>query len=515
MSVPEALPRTASILVVDEQAALGDTLKRFFGKRGYRVEAVSTATLAIELLERKHFDLIIEECRCNAASNPQEPTSFAAPPKSCGSCKGIQNKGAVRVLKYAKLNGRDEDVIVTTYAQSIEKCVEVMRHGAINYIRKPFQLNEIGRSVDQALQARAERTRHSDSGVRANSNGHAPGKKFNSVLSAPIASHVNLIGNSPVMRDLSAMIDRISGTNCSVLLTGGTGTGKELIARAIHERSCRTTGPFVDINCSAIPDTLIEAELFGHQRGTFTGAHETRRGLFEEASGGTLFLDEIDALNLPAQAKLLRVLQERQIRRVGGRENIPIDVRIISATNRNIHAAVSEGSFRNDLFFRLSVIPLHAPPLRERGDDIKLLMNYFLRRAKEINGSELPGSFSDEAVHLLMSYDWPGNVRQLENVVEYAVTMASGEEIEPEDLPGEILSAASSDKKLWPQSTEANQPLAEVERLHILSTYKRCGGHQIKTAMKLGIDRRTLYRKLQQYGVISRSRENDYEALSA
>ncbi|MGH9902696.1 MAG: sigma 54-interacting transcriptional regulator, partial [Pyrinomonadaceae bacterium] len=211
-----------------------------------------------------------------------------------------------------------------------------------------------------------------------------------------------LIGRSPVMRQLFTTIDRIAATDSCVLISGATGTGKELVARAMHERSPRRGGPFVDINCSAIPDTLFEAEFFGHQRGTFTGAHETRRGLFEKASGGTLFLDEIDSLDLSAQTKLLRVLQERQLRRVGGRENISVDVRIISATNRDLKAAVAEGAFRADLFFRLRVVPMHVPELRERGDDIILLVEHFLRRHAERHGVA-PRRFSAEAMRVLMA----------------------------------------------------------------------------------------------------------------
>lgn len=492
MTGSDALPRTASILVVDEQTALCDTLKRFLSKRRYRVEATTKASAAIELLDKDHFDLLVV-------------------------CTSPEKQGGLELLEHVKSRGRGEDVIVMTSAPSIDKCVEAMRLGAIDYISKPFQLNEIGSTIEQALRRRAERTgSKGDLDERANSNGHGSDKRPNHpVLSSFPSSHVPLIGNSPVMRHLSSMIDRISRTNSSVLLTGRTGTGKELIARAIHERSARSNGPFVDINCSAIPDTLIEAELFGHQRGTFTGAHETRRGLFEEASGGTLFLDEVDALNLPAQAKLLRVLQERRLRRVGGRENIPIDVRIISASNRNIQAAVTDGLFRPDLLFRLRVIPLHSPELRERGEDIKLLMNHFLRRIRETYASAPARSFSAEATRLLMSYNWPGNVRELENAVEYALTVATGEEIEVDDLPGEIAGSNSSDYKPWLESIETNLPLAEVERLYILSTFKRCGRHQIKTAVELGIDRRTLYRKLQQYGMISSSKGNLYEAFSA
>lgn len=314
---------------------------------------------------------------------------------------------------------------------------------------------------------------------------------------------VPLIGRTPVMQQLFGVIDRIASANSSVVITGATGTGKEVIARAIHERSSRCTGPFIDINCSAIPDTLFEAELFGHQRGTFTGAHDTRRGLLEEASGGTLFLDEVDALSTAAQAKLLRVLQERQLRRVGGRENISIDVRIISATNRDLQAAVTESKFRPDLFFRLRVVPLHVPELRERVEDIPLLVEHFLQRHAE-RRSETPRRFAPEAMHTLTDaeYHWPGNVRELENAVEYALAISDWDELTTKDLPPSLLKRRSEGSKVLGECLLNNASLAEVERHYILSMFERHHRHQIRTASALGIDRRTLYRKLTQYGAI-------------
>ena len=316
-----------------------------------------------------------------------------------------------------------------------------------------------------------------------------------------------LIGQSPVMRKLFSVIERVAPTDASVLITGATGTGKELAARAIHDLSPRRDHAFVDINCSAIPETLIEAELFGHQRGTFTGAHENRSGLFEKASGGTLFLDEVDALNLSAQAKLLRVLQERTVRRIGARANIAIDVRIISATNCDLAQAVAEGRFRPDLYYRLRVLPLQVPELCTRGDDVRLLVDHFLRVKSERNGQSLR-KFTPEALRALCEYPWPGNVRELENTIEYALAIGLEDELGVADLPPEILTAApqpSADdfRQVLQAYMNDTVPLAEIEKRYILSVLKQFGGNQVKAAAALGIDRSKLYRRLKQYGVMA------------
>src|ERR671910_207205 len=314
-----------------------------------------------------------------------------------------------------------------------------------------------------------------------------------------------LIGQSPVMRKLFSVIERVAPTDASVLITGATGTGKELAARAIHDLSPRRDNSFVDITCSAIPETLIEAELFGHQRGTFTGAHESRCGLFEQASGGTLFLDEVDALNLSAQAKLLRVLQERTVRRIGARANIAIDVRIISATNCDLAQAVAEGRFRPDLYYRLRVLPLHVPELCTRGEDVRLLVDHFLRMKSERNGQPLR-KFTPEAMRALSEYPWPGNVRELENTIEYALAIGLEDELGMADLPPEILTAApqpSPDdfRQVLQAYINDTVPLAEIEKRYILSVLQQFGGNQVRAAAALGIDRSKLYRRLRQYGV--------------
>lgn len=312
-----------------------------------------------------------------------------------------------------------------------------------------------------------------------------------------------LVGRSPQMLHLFSLIERIAPTDSSTIIMGATGTGKELVARAIHQQSSRCHAPFVDINCSAIPDTLFEAELFGHQRGSFTGAHETRRGLFEEANGGTLFLDEVDALSPSSQAKLLRVLQERCLRRVGGRENIPFNVRVISASSRDLQHGVAENTFRPDLFFRLSVIPLYVPRLQERGEeDIHLLMKHFLLKHSQ-QPSLRPRRFSKECHNVLAAYSWPGNVRELENTVQYALIIGTEEELTLKDLPHRMLDAVGAERALSDHVLDncrhEKMPLAEAERLYILFILDSFGGNQVQAAATLDIDARTLRRKLKQY----------------
>jgi DNA-binding NtrC family response regulator len=316
-----------------------------------------------------------------------------------------------------------------------------------------------------------------------------------------------IVGQSPAMKRLFSVIERVAPTDSSVLITGATGTGKELVARTIHDRSARRRGDFVDINCSAIPETLIEAELFGHQRGSFTGANENRCGLFEKASGGTLFLDEVDALNLSAQAKLLRVLQERTVRRIGARANIAVDVRVISATNCDLAQAVAEGRFRADLYYRLRVLPLQLPELCSRTGDVKLLVDHFLRFKAERQGQR-PRSFTAEAMRMLNEYPWPGNVRELENVVEYALAIGMEEKLGVDDLPPELSQAQLQTdgddlQRLLQAYMNDTVPLAEIEKRYILSVLKQFGGNQVRTAAALGIDRSKLYRRLKQYGVMA------------
>jgi len=315
-----------------------------------------------------------------------------------------------------------------------------------------------------------------------------------------------LVGDSPAMARLFAVIERIAPSNSSVLITGATGTGKEMAARAIHEKSGRG-GPFVGLNCSTLPEALVEAELFGHERGSFTGADERRPGLFEVASGGTLLLDEIDALSLSAQAKLLRVLQERTVRRVGGRVRIAIDVRVISTSNSDLAKCVAAGTFRADLYYRLRVLPLHLPELCKREGDVTQLIQYFLRRHAERFNIPVR-KLSPEAMRALENYPWPGNVRELENAVEYALVIGQEDVLSIDDLPSDIVNSKTHKSEdnfaeVLDEYRSGRVPLAEMERRYILSVLEQFGGNQVRAAAALGIDRSKLYRRLKQYGVLA------------
>jgi transcriptional regulator with PAS, ATPase and Fis domain len=322
-------------------------------------------------------------------------------------------------------------------------------------------------------------------------------------------SFSGMIGRSPAMRRVFQIIERVARTNATVLISGRTGTGKELVARAIHSNSSRASKPFIDINCGALPEQLVESELFGHQRGAFTGATESKKGLIEAAHGGTLFLDEVQALKPELQAKLLRVLQERVVRPVGGRENIAVNVRVIAATNQDIVEAVHRGEFREDLYYRLNVVNIYLPELRERREDIPLLIDHFLKCNQETDGQEAR-HFSKEAMRLLVSSDWPGNVRELQNAVEHALAIGVEATLRISDLPAHL--AGMVGKMGSSEPVGEARTIEEVERRHILCILEETGGHHTRAAEILGLDRRTLYRKLDKYKVPMESKA--YSAIS-
>jgi two-component system, NtrC family, response regulator HydG len=380
------------------------------------------------------------------------------------------------LLKLVRENRAETAVIVITAFGSVEQAVELVKQGAFQYITKPFQIKDLINAAISALQS----TRQVRAAVRL--------RRENTEIPSEI------IGASRQIRELLDLVNRAGKSNSNILITGESGTGKELVARAVHEASGRK-GAFIAINCSAIPAELVESELFGHTGQAFTGAKNARVGLFESANEGTLFLDEIGELPLVVQPKLLRVLQENMIRRIGDNREKPVDVRLITATNRDLESAVSDGSFRDDLYWRLNVIHLHVPPLRERIFDIPLLIEHFLEKYRR-DGITL--KISAETLAILTGHSWSGNVRELENTLERAVALARGAILTPEDLPERIRNNGAN-SALLAKAKAGKMTIAELEREYILETLQECGGNKSRTAELLGLDRRTLYRKLDEY----------------
>lgn len=442
-----------TILVVDDKEQMREVLRKFLAAEGYKVQTAASATEALTHIESTRFDLILSDIRM----------------------PGIDG---VELLKRVRARDREAIVILMTAFGSIEAAINAIKLGAADYVSKPFEVEDVLLRIKRALKERGLRRR-----VAA--------------LEKQVAAHEamqRIIGESALVKRLRQVIERIAPLDDTVLVTGETGTGKELVARALHAGSWRAKRPFVALDCSAIPESLIESELFGHERGTFTGATEAREGLFESASDGTLFLDEVESLSPPVQTKLLRVLQERVVRRIGGRRDVPFKARVVAATNTDLATEVERERFRRDLYYRLAVIPINVPPLRERREDIPEIIAHLLARRADERGTSL-AQLTPEALRLLVAHPWPGNIRELENAIFYA-TALGGPVIEIKDLPPTI-----ADKSFTPDAPNdfAFAPLAEVERLHVLRTLEAVGGNQVKAAKMLGIDRRTLYSKLRQW----------------
>jgi DNA-binding NtrC family response regulator len=361
---------------------------------------------------------------------------------------------------------------------SIDSAVEAMKLGAVDFIKKPFRTEELIHVLTRAMEELELKREVA---------------QLRSQSSAGVRSY--LVGKSQAMQRVFGLIERVAPTRANVLIGGDTGTGKELVARAVHDLSGRSRRPFVAINCSALPESLLESELFGHMKGSFTGAIQSKRGLFEEAQGGTIFLDEISTLSEAVQVKLLRVLQDRKVTRVGGREPITVDFRLIVATNRDLAELVEHKEFREDLFYRLNVFPIRVPPLRERRDDIPLLAQHFRQRFAEENELE-PPEIPPKTMARLMAYEWPGNVRELENFIERAVIMHSGARAIPFEPPGQ---RPDPERNLLTRAREEKWDLERLEREYILDMLEQTQWHQSSAAEALGISRRTLYRKLKRY----------------
>jgi two-component system response regulator AtoC len=454
---PEATPH---LLFVDDESALRGLMAERLSERGFDVVESDTGEKAIEYLDQFAFDILITDLRL----------------------PGIDG---TRVIEAAKQRYPGIVAIVITGYGTVRDAVEAMKRGASDYVTKPFQFDELLHVLDKALEQRRLASE-------------------NAYLRSQLEQRYQfggILGRSRPMQELFHLLETVASANSTILITGETGTGKEVVARAIHHNSPRKAHRFVALNCSAIPETLLEAELFGHVRGAFTGAVGARQGRFEQAHKGTLFLDEVGTMSTALQMKLLRALQEREFERVGDSQTIKVDVRVIGATNSNLANMVAEGSFREDLFYRLNVIPIHLPPLRERRDDIPILARHFLDKYSPA----LQMQISQGAMRVLMAFSWPGNVRQLENAIERAVTLSSGrKEIDLPDLPPEIQAvpeAATAPFVEFPdEGLDMPAYLSSIEKDLIKRSLQRTGGNRNKAAELLRIKRTTLVEKLKRLG---------------
>jgi len=443
---------TPKVLLVDDERSVTTLLLLALKDAGYEADAVNSGQDAIDRLSEDVFDVVISDLRMDRVDG-------------------------LDVLRAARHRSPAPAVLIMTGHGSIDSAVEAMKLGASDYLTKPVDPNELKVVLERVLEHRQllselEYLRDKVGQLQLD----------------------DLIGMSKPMQMVFRTVRRIARSDVTVLITGESGTGKELVARSIHNRSSRADGPFLTVNCSALTDTLLESELFGHAKGAFTGAITAKKGLFEDADGGTILLDEIGDMELGAQAALLRVLESGEIRRVGETRPIQADVRVLASTNRDLEKAIAEGTFREDLYYRLRVVPIRIAPLRERTEDILLLAQHFIVRYQE-KFARQGFKLSPEAVSLLMRYRWPGNVRELQHAIERAILLADDETIKPEDLPPEISSPAPDETNTAPMTLE------EIEKQHILRRLEQCDGNRSEAARQLGVSRNTLARKLKSYGV--------------
>ncbi len=436
---------------------------------GYTTDTCTSVATAIESLDATDFDAVLTDLRMPRA-------------------------GGLELCRHVVASRPDVPVIVLTAFGSMQTAIEAIRAGAYDFVTKPVELDTLRIAVRRAVE-------HRDLTKRVERLEHALQES---------RSMDEMLGASPAMRRVFDLVERVAAADSTVLTTGESGTGKELVARALHRRSPRHAGPFVAINCAAMPESLLESELFGHVKGSFTDAKADREGLFQRAHGGTLFLDEIGELPLGLQPKLLRVLQERVIRPVGGREELPFDARVVAATNRDLEAAVEEGRFREDLFYRVNVIQIAVPPLRTRGNDVLLLARHFMERYATLAGKSVRGILPAAAERLL-AYLWPGNVRELQNCIERAVTLCRFSEITVEDLPDKIRDSRPSRMILDTGDLSQLLPMEEIERRYVLRVFEAMGQNKSLAAKTLGFNRKTLYRKLQRWGVGGSDPDDDSE----
>src|SRR6476646_1206627 len=444
---------SGQILVVDDELEMRALVKDVLEEKGHCVTIAESGRDALQRLSEGEYAVVLTDLR-------------------------MQGMQGLELLSSIKETYPDINVILMTAFGSVETAIEAMKQGAYDYLIKPVKNDELIRVTARAV--REVRLRREVQRLRRE------------VLKT--YSFHQILGKSKPMQVVFDLIRRVADSPTNVLITGESGTGKELVAKALRYNSYRRDAPFVPVNCAAIPEALLESELFGHMKGSFTDAKADKRGLFEEAHGGTLFLDEISEMPFMLQAKLLRAIQEREIRRVGATRPLSVDVRIIAATNLNLVDEVKRKRFREDLYYRLNVIEIRLPPLRDRKEDIPLLVEAFFRRCRE-SGRKAVTGLTESALALLIDYPWPGNVRELEHVVERAVTLARDVQIGPEDLPPAI-QGARGDRRVIDEAAERTLPLSEVEKEYILRILDKMGGNKYQTAQVLGIDRKTLYRKL-------------------
>ena len=447
-----------TVLVVDDDDTHRTMLKTLVGGWGYNVAEADDGSTAIEKVQERPFDLILMDVRMLKVS-------------------GIEALERIKAI-----NPAIPITIMTAYS-SVETAIDALKKGAYDYLTKPLDFDKLRLTIERAME-------------------HVRLKEENRILRENLGKHFdmqNIIGRSPAMLSLLETVAHVASSEATVMITGESGTGKELIAGVIHYNSPRKDGPLVKINCAAITETLLESELFGHEKGAFTGADRRKEGRFYQANKGSIFLDEVSEMPLSMQVKLLRVLQERELTRVGGEKVIPVDVRVIAATNKDLDELKNEGAFREDLYYRLNVVRLEIPPLRERRDDIPLLARHFLGMFADKNNKEIKG-FTPGAMDLLIRYDWPGNVRELMNAVERGVVLARTEYLDDKDFvmiqtplqePGDTASYLDHD-----------MPLEEVEKAAILRMLESVDGNKSETARRLGITRKTLHKKLKKYGVM-------------
>ncbi len=443
------------ILIVDDEKNTRDGLARAL-RRNYDVLLAENGPRALELLDENTVDVMLSDVR-------------------------MPGLDGLTLMQRALAHSSQPVCILLTAYGTVETAVEAMKRGAYDFLTKPVNLDRLDLLVQRAIR---ERDRESEN------------RQLRKQLDTKYGLE-RIIGQSSAMQEVFDTIRQASPSRANILIEGESGTGKELAAHAIHRLSAQAQGPFIPVHCAALSQNLLESELFGHEKGAFTGATERRRGRFELADGGTIFLDEIGEIDPAIQVKILRVLEERKFERVGGQETIEVDVRLIAATNRDLKKMVAEGKFREDLFYRLYVVVIHLPPLRERAGDIPLLARHFLKELSETNGKKIE-SITPDAMDILLAYSWPGNVRQLRNIIERMIVLSRGEKLTVRDIPAAIRDGVQ------PKAGAVSAPnmsLDEVEKQHIINALKNNGENRTKAAAQLGISRRTLHRKLNEYGL--------------